>query len=1114
MAYTYTSFGKVKKEEHFDALGKKRFSLNYDYDNKENLFSESDAEGNTKIYSYDDNNNMKSISGPKPDQFKEITYDRANRPRVINERQTDGAYLVTTKEYDKLSRLVEEVDPCGNKTKYQYDAGGRVIKVIHPDGSEEQKEYDVLGNVIKEIDGKGYICKKTYNYRSQPTEIQYPDGSYELFEYEADGNLISHLDRNGAKTIYSYNALNQPIETNVYDPRGTLVKQTKATYSSFCLLSSIDGEGIETLYTHDKAGRVLAEECAGCKKQFAYDVLGRLTKTIIDDTAYIESFDFLERVSERRTEDQNGKILKQEKYRYDEAGNKTHVINSKGLMKTDYNAQNLPLVKKDPLGNETHYVYEYKTDLIISLKLPNGVVTSERKDFRGNILEYNKRSKKGEVIQRGTRKYDKNGNLEEEELQVFDGSLLLKMVVNKWSYGPMNRVEQLIESGKKVTEYEYDERGKLHIKIKPDCTELYYSYDIFGRLERYWSDDFDYTYTYDRNDHVTKVYDKTADTETTRIYDSLGHITFEKQANGLCLKRTYDTFGRKREIILPDESNIEFTYKNDFLFEVKRDDKVHTYVERDLEGKVVEAKLPSNKGTLKITRDALSRWESFTTPYYTAIFANSYDSVGNLMHYDFVDRQGSMKSEYQYDDLNQLISENDHTYKYDSINNRLIKDEYKYNINDLNQIINDGDTGYTYDDNGNMKSDGEHIFKYDSQDRLIEVQSEGRTIKYTYDSFHRRQTKELEGKKELYLWDEGKEIGLINKDKILQLRILGEGLGAEVGAAVLIELEGESYIPIHDHRGCLVELIGLRSEGETNRYIAFGEEVTEKRKSPWRFCSKRFDEETGLIFFGRRYYSPVLGRWISTDPEGFRDGPNLYAYVHNGPMTCVDLYGLKAVQSYSSIERKFDFRSFNFFVNAFSERSIAPGFINGLNNEWHEAYKTAGYFAKSIGSNMHGTYAASGDFVSEVYKGVLNLMGMRMPAVKRLHEQWDRHFEKNPGIPFLQYCHSNGATDVEHGLRDYPKHLRKDIMVVALAPACYVDPKLCRSVVHYVSENDFVPWFDSGGRKKYGDTVKVLKPHPDAPFWDHTVLSPTYKEPIEFEGRKYFDMLWNQYEIQ
>ena len=51
-------------------------------------------------------------------------------------------------------------------------------------------------------------------------------------------------------------------------------------------------------------------------------------------------------------------------------------------------------------------------------------------------------------------------------------------------------------------------------------------------------------------------------------------------------------------------------------------------------------------------------------------------------------------------------------------------------------------------------------------------------------------------------------------------------------------------------------------------------------------------DPTGLVYYGRRYYTPAFGRWLTPDPAGFTDGMNLYAFVHNDPLTHFDEYGL------------------------------------------------------------------------------------------------------------------------------------------------------------------------------------------------------------------------------
>jgi RHS repeat-associated protein len=51
----------------------------------------------------------------------------------------------------------------------------------------------------------------------------------------------------------------------------------------------------------------------------------------------------------------------------------------------------------------------------------------------------------------------------------------------------------------------------------------------------------------------------------------------------------------------------------------------------------------------------------------------------------------------------------------------------------------------------------------------------------------------------------------------------------------------------------------------------------------YRFTGMERDEESSLNYHGARYYAPWLGRWISCDPSGLSDGPNLYQYVKGKP---------------------------------------------------------------------------------------------------------------------------------------------------------------------------------------------------------------------------------------
>jgi len=265
-----------------------------------------------------------------------------------------------------------------------------------------------------------------------------------------------------------------------------------------------------------------------------------------------------------------------------------------------------------------------------------------------------------------------------------------------------------------------------------------------------------------------------------------------------------------------------------------------------------------------------------------------------LIYKNKEDPFGAQNLSFDYDELDQLTYEETNGPSYlihDSLNNRVQKNETTYRLNDLNQIEGE----FTYDANGNTIRSSDTTYSYDALDRLIALKNNDTEIHYTYDPFHRRITAKTGHEETTYLYIGNNEVGSTSSSGTEEFRVLGQGLGAEIGAAVLLELNGQVYAPIHDHSGSIVCLIDPDS-GTTKqayRYTPFGELIKthSNLQNPWRFASQRHDP-TKLIFFGRRYYKPTLGRWITCDPLGLTDGPNLYAYVHNNPLTHFDEYGL------------------------------------------------------------------------------------------------------------------------------------------------------------------------------------------------------------------------------
>jgi RHS repeat-associated protein len=64
----------------------------------------------------------------------------------------------------------------------------------------------------------------------------------------------------------------------------------------------------------------------------------------------------------------------------------------------------------------------------------------------------------------------------------------------------------------------------------------------------------------------------------------------------------------------------------------------------------------------------------------------------------------------------------------------------------------------------------------------------------------------------------------------------------------------------------------------------------------YRFSTKYADDETGLYYYGYRYYSPPEGRWVNRDPIGEAGGFNPYAFLQNRVLGEIDRQGLFGIE--------------------------------------------------------------------------------------------------------------------------------------------------------------------------------------------------------------------------
>ena len=97
-----------------------------------------------------------------------------------------------------------------------------------------------------------------------------------------------------------------------------------------------------------------------------------------------------------------------------------------------------------------------------------------------------------------------------------------------------------------------------------------------------------------------------------------------------------------------------------------------------------------------------------------------------------------------------------------------------------------------------------------------------------------------------------------------------------------------------DHLGSSSYITNL--DGEVSQhieYVPFGEVFIEERNNTWNtpylFNAKEFDEETGMYYYGARYYEPRLSLWMSTDASQEKH-PNIttYCYAVANPIKFID----------------------------------------------------------------------------------------------------------------------------------------------------------------------------------------------------------------------------------
>lgn len=817
--------------------------------------------------------------------------------------------LSPEESYNPIDGWLVTTDAFGNETKCLYDAFGRLIEMQLPSVLDEndqayqpclRQKYNICDQTTQVTNALGTTTSTEYNVRGKPILTSYPDGSEESYVYFLDGEVKEKINRNGTRVVVTRDDLCRISSKQEYSSQGVLLHEIFYEYTGELIRSITDGCSFTLTYQYDSAGRQIEcrhETLSGIKQATcSYNALGEAIN--IQTWKGLKDVSFFEKPKEplEKTPD--------------------HLHHSESMI-------------CNQLGQFVRFVETVNHE---------GIKKTETYDALGRLENLRLFNPFGIKIDEQDLRYDAHGRkLQERHHKIIDGKTLSIFIIG-WEYDAGDRTVAIHEgigtSLQKTTSYVFNSYGRLLELIQPNGTKIFYSYNEKDLLEklRASDDSIAYNYEYDAFHRLIKVDDLLHNTSLYREFDAFNQLI--KESDGTAsMHFHFDLSGRCTALVLPDESKIKYHYRKQELFSVERltKDNVPLYQNRYLydetSGLISECHLIKNLGKIHY-QYASGKLVHISSPWWSEQNAASgFDTNGRLVSRIIIDPLGQLNSEYSYEGSQLTLEEGDQSnrYAYDSLYNPVESLNQACRVNEINQLISNSKGHFTYDQNGNLikKIHDQQVihYSYDALNRLIRVEAEKKQAKeYRYDAFNRRIQEQsfLWSEKDAqwlpkatykYLYDGEREIGKINQlNEISELRVLGLGKGAEIGAAIALELEGEIYAPIHDTQGsvrCLIDQEG--QVAEFYRYQAFGEEEifdqlnrptpVSQIKNPWRYFSKRVDDFSNLIFFGLRNYDPDMGRWTTPDPLFFGDTPNVYAFVKNDPLNNYDLHGLFTVSS-------------------------------------------------------------------------------------------------------------------------------------------------------------------------------------------------------------------------
>jgi RHS repeat-associated protein len=793
---------------------------------------------------------------------------------------TDRMGFTTSSGYNSIRRLVALTNANNVVSRFGYCSCGSLEAVTNAFGTSVQSvttySWDLQGNMLQSVGPDGYTL--TYNYNALAQLTNTTDGTTGTTNsFNNQGLQITSSNAFGQVSATTFDALDRA--TNTVGANGVAVSSTFDNLNRI-LTRAYPDNGVEHFaYTPNIAGVTGYTNQLGTNVvNYAYDPLGRKTAEVYpgistNSFAYDGANDLLT-LTDGKTQvttwhyDQFGRTTN----KLDAA---TNVIFTYGydpdnrLTNRTSGAKGTTTYRFDPLGNLTNVVYPVNTNLVLAYDALNRLTSMV------------------DAVGTTTYGYDATGQLLTEDGPWADDTV---------SYGYNNRL-----------------RTSLSL-LAPNASPWTqsYSYDAARRLQTLASPAGSFSYAYDptRNLQVGKL-TLPSGAYITNSYDSVARVLSTQLRNSSAgilnsHRYVYDPASQRTQQVFTATNFINYTY--------------------DGAGQLVTALGKENSGTNRL-------FEQFGYAYDAAGNLNFRTNnallqtfnVNNLNELSSIARSGTLTVEGTTTspatnvtvNMSNAVLYSDSTFAAQGFivtngNNgytTIAKDSYGRQDTSSVTVNLLATNSYTYDLNGNLTSDGKRGFDYDDENQLIRITvTNGWKSEFLYDGkFRRRIRREYTWASST--WRQTNEVHYVyDGNHVIQERdpnnlptvaycAAGARLLARTDLATLISQPSAAHAYYHlDGNGNVTALVNAQ-QVLVARYLydPFGNMLSQSGSlaaaNRYRFSSKEAHDNSGLIYFGRRFYDPGLQRWVNRDPIHELGGYHPFRFVANDPINNIDPHG-------------------------------------------------------------------------------------------------------------------------------------------------------------------------------------------------------------------------------